>query len=623
MHVRPSTDPERLGFVLVIFEEREALSAGDLPPLPRSPFVNGDQRVKELDAELSLTRQRLQSIIEEYESSREEMKASNEEAQSSNEELRSTMEELETSKEELQSINEELQTVNQQNKLKVEELGQLSSDLQNLMASTDIATLFLSRDLRILRFTPKLSDLFNILITDRGRPISDLTHRLGYSLLHEDAESVLNRLVPIERELQDDKGRWYLTRLLPYRSTDDRIGGVVITFVDIDRRKRAEDQLVEAKRAAETVIENLHIALVVLESDLTVRSANRAFYQHFKVAPQGTIGCKLYDLGNGQWNIPDLRTLLGDEAKDTHFEDFEVEHRFESIGSRVMLVSARPLDSQSTLLSFVDITDRKKIEEQRLELLAKERALAAETTLRETETELARVLRALSVNELATSIAHEINQPLAAVVTNAEAGIRWLSAHPPSIPDARESLALIVRDGNRASAVILRIREFLKKDHGAIEVLDLNQVIQEAVDLTKQELLRRDIDLRCELAKDPLTVRADRVQLQQVIVNLVLNGVEAAAETERRDMLLQSENLRNERIRVSVRDSGIGASEETLSKMFNPFFTTKPAGLGMGLAICRTIVESYGGTIGAELNDGHGITVWFELPTETTQKSVE
>jgi two-component system, chemotaxis family, CheB/CheR fusion protein len=625
LHVRPAMEPGRDGFVLVIFEEREAPKAIDLITTPHLPSGIGDERVKELETQLSLARQRLQSIIEEYESSREEMKASNEEAQSSNEELRSTMEELETSKEELQSINEELQTVNQQNKLKVEELAQLSSDLQNLMSATEIGTLFLSRDLRIMRFTPKLGDLFNILATDRGRPISDLTHRLGYSELRVDAESVLSRLVPIEREVLDDKGRWYLMRVLPYRSTDDHIAGVVITFVDIDRRKRAEQQLSEAKQAAESIIENLHIALLTLDTNLKVRSANRAFYEHFKVAPGETIGTKLYELGNGQWNTPELRTLLGDVlAKDMHFEDFEVEHRFESIGPRVMLVSARSLDfPQTILLSFVDITDHKKIEEQRLELLAKERALAAETALRETETELARVLRALSINELATSIAHEINQPLAGVVTNAEAGMRWLSSDPPDIQDARESLTLIVRDGNRASAVIRRIREFLKKDNREIQVLDVNQVIEEAVDLTKQELVRRNIILRSELAKDISKVRADRVQLQQVIVNLILNAVEAAAATERLDMLIQSQSLQNKKIRVSIRDSGIGVSADTLPKIFEPFFTTKPAGLGMGLAICRTIIESYGGTIGAELNDGHGMTVWFELHAETTQRGAE
>jgi PAS domain S-box-containing protein len=240
MHVRPAQDSEQDGFALVIFEEHQ--------PQPEKPVAvrepgQDSRRVAELEAELNAFRQRLQTIIEEYETSREEMKASNEEMQSTNEELRSTMEELETSKEELQSINEELQTVNQENRHKVEELSQLSSDLQNLLSATDIATLFLDRDLRILRFTPRLADLFNIRITDRARPISDLTHRLGYPQLRDDARVVLDRLIPIERETRDDQGRWYLTRVLPYRSSEDRIEGIVITFTEITTRKLAEEAL--------------------------------------------------------------------------------------------------------------------------------------------------------------------------------------------------------------------------------------------------------------------------------------------------------------------------------------------------------------------------------------------
>src|SRR6202012_656012 len=183
--------------------------------------------------EVITARQRLQAVIEEHEASQEEMKASSEEMQSTNEELLSTMEELETSKEELQSINEELQTVNQQNRQKVEELAQLSSDLQNHLAATDIATLFLDRDLRILRFTPKLGDLFSVRVIDQGRPISDVTNRLGYSELETDAQSVLKHLMPVEREVQDQAGRWYMMRILPYRNLQDHIAGIVITFIDI------------------------------------------------------------------------------------------------------------------------------------------------------------------------------------------------------------------------------------------------------------------------------------------------------------------------------------------------------------------------------------------------------
>jgi two-component system CheB/CheR fusion protein len=242
MHVGPALEPEHEGFALIIFEEREPPSTTDAIPRPPST-VREAAKIQELENELDQSRQRLQAIIEEYETSQEEMKASNEEMQSTNEELRSTMEELETSKEELQSINEELQTVNQENRHKVEELGQVTRDLHNLLSATGFAMLFLDRNLRILRFTPKLSELFNVRLTDRGRPISDLTHRLAYPELQSDAEAVLRDLTPIEREIADDRQQWYLTRVLPYSSAEDRIEGVAITFVDITRRVIAENDL--------------------------------------------------------------------------------------------------------------------------------------------------------------------------------------------------------------------------------------------------------------------------------------------------------------------------------------------------------------------------------------------
>ncbi|QDU98972.1 chemotaxis protein CheB [Lignipirellula cremea] len=240
LHVRPALEPQQEGFVLVIFEEREANLADPSHP---GAADSRDSHVPELEAELSAAYHRLQSIIEEYETAQEELRASNEEQQSANEELRSTLEELETSKEELQSMNEELQTVNQENRHKVDELAQLSSDLQNLMAATEIGTLFLDRQLRILRFTPAVTNVFNVRAADRGRPLTDLTHRLDYADLHGDAQRVLDRLAPIEREVRDDQGRSYLTRVLPYRSAEDRIEGIVVTLVDITRRAQAERDL--------------------------------------------------------------------------------------------------------------------------------------------------------------------------------------------------------------------------------------------------------------------------------------------------------------------------------------------------------------------------------------------
>jgi two-component system, chemotaxis family, CheB/CheR fusion protein len=262
LDVRPSTVRDEENFCLVVLErvhEPASRETGiDAEPAEMDETTAAlASRVRRTESERDLAHQRLQATIEEYETSQEELKASNEELQSANEELRSTLEELETSREELQSMNEELQTVNQENRHKVEELAQLSSDLQNLLAATDIATLFLDRELRILRFTPRVSELFNVRSTDRARPISDLTHRLGYDDLAEDAAEVLRTLIPIEREIHDDGGRWYLTRLLAYRSAEDRIEGVVITFVDITSRKQSEERLQRSEQALQDANETL------------------------------------------------------------------------------------------------------------------------------------------------------------------------------------------------------------------------------------------------------------------------------------------------------------------------------------------------------------------------------
>lgn len=229
----PSADPNLTGLALIIFYESDPVESSVQPS-----ESNRDATIAALEEELETIKRRYQATIGEYETSKEEMKAANEELQSMNEELRSTAEELETSKEELQSINEELITVNQENKSKVEELSQLTSDLQNLLVSTDIATLFLDRDFRIKRFTPRVAQLFNVLTSDRGRPLAHITHKLNYDRLFNDAEQVLRTLVPLEREVISEGGRTYLMRLLPYRTVDDRIDGVVITFVDLTERRQ-------------------------------------------------------------------------------------------------------------------------------------------------------------------------------------------------------------------------------------------------------------------------------------------------------------------------------------------------------------------------------------------------
>jgi signal transduction histidine kinase len=208
---------------------------------PEAPRDHDEPVVRHLERELEQTKRYLRDTVEQHEASTEELKASNEELQAMNEELRSATEELETSREELQSINEELTTVNQELKSKVDELAHTNSDLHNLMGATAIATVFLDRELRIMRFTPPAVDLFSIIPTDVGRPLADLHHKLDYPELLSDAGRVLLQLVPIEREISESAGRFFLARMLPYRTTEDRIAGVVLTFVDITERQVAKE----------------------------------------------------------------------------------------------------------------------------------------------------------------------------------------------------------------------------------------------------------------------------------------------------------------------------------------------------------------------------------------------
>ena len=353
LEAQPGDDDE--GYVLVIFTELAARepASGQAAGLGDSNAVEPTPaELVRIETERRQLEQRLQHVLEDHETSQEELRASNEELQSANEELRSTLEELETSKEELQSINEELQSLNQESRNRMEELDQLSADLQNLLVATDIATLFLDRDLHIVRFTPRVEELFSIRASDKGRPLSDLTTRLGYPTLATDARKVLDRLTPIEREVQDLHGHWYLARVLPYRSHVDRIAGVVVTFVDITRLKQAE--------YAQQIIESLPEPLLVLHSDLRVRFANAAFYEQFKVDRNATEGVLVYQLGNGQWDIPELRHLLEHVLPDDQrFANYQVEHVFESVGRRVMLLNARRLEQmQLVLLGIHDITAR-------------------------------------------------------------------------------------------------------------------------------------------------------------------------------------------------------------------------------------------------------------------------
>ncbi len=246
IHIRPvlreSSDTAR-GFILVIFE-----TVGTATGLPEEILTEPEPLARQLEEELVRIKTQLRLSVEQFEVQTEELLASNEELQALNEELRSAAEELETSREELQAVNEELITVNQELKIKIEELSQSNNDFQNLMSSTDIGTIFLDRDLCVKMFTPRVREIFNLIDADLHRPLSDITGRVSFEDLQTVVEGVITNLQAVESEVETDAGKWYLMRVYPYRTVEDRIGGVVITFVDITNRKRSEFQMAELNR---------------------------------------------------------------------------------------------------------------------------------------------------------------------------------------------------------------------------------------------------------------------------------------------------------------------------------------------------------------------------------------
>jgi chemotaxis methyl-accepting protein methylase len=309
------------------------------------PKTNGESanRVQSHELNPSHTQENLRATLSEHQASNEELKSTNEELQSTNEELQSTNEELETSKEELQSVNEELITVNTELQKKIEQLAGMKNDMKNLLDNMNIGTIFLDKDMVIRRFTREATRAYRLIPSDVGRSLEDIRCEFGGKTdLVEHAKDVLNNLNPFEVELSVSNGNWYLAHIQPYRTLDNVIAGVVMTFTDITARVNAEEAVNKARTLAEGIVDTVLEPLVVLDASLKVVSASRSFYDYFKEKPENTIGRLIYDIGNQQWNIAALRELLETILpQQQSFEGYVMTHTFPVIGFQKMMLNAR------------------------------------------------------------------------------------------------------------------------------------------------------------------------------------------------------------------------------------------------------------------------------------------
>ena len=292
-----------------------------------------------------------------------------------------------------------------------------------------------------------------------------------------------------------------------------------------------------------------------------------------------------------------------DEARATG-SDFEFQHRLlmpdHSIKYlRVVAQATRDHDGELEYIAAVqDVTERRLSEE----------------AIDKARSELAHVTRVMSLGALTASIAHEVNQPLSGIVTNASTCLRMLDAEPPNVEGARETTRSTIRDAHRASDVITRLRALFGHKHVVAESVDLNEITHEVIALLRNELQRKHVKVQFEMTKDLPEVTADRVQLQQVILNLVQNASDAMKDVSDRRIVIRTERDKDQGVRLSVQDSGAGIDPEALEKVFQPFYTTKSNGMGIGLSVSRSIIDSHNGRLWATSNDGAGATFSFSIP---------
>ncbi|MFA4889873.1 MAG: ATP-binding protein [Candidatus Omnitrophota bacterium] len=371
-----------------------------------------------------------------------------------------------------------------------------------------------------------------------------------------------------------------------------------IVPVDLTESKKAQQLIKEAREYAESIVDTVRESLIVLGASLKVISANGSFYKTFKVNPKETEGQFIYDLGNKQWNIPKLRKLLENILpKKNTVEDYEIEHNFETIGQKTMLLNARRLtDSQMILLAIEDITESRK----------------AEIELKETREKLIRLDKLAALGKLAGIVGHELRNPLGAI-RNSVYFLR-LKLDPASQDEKiKRHLEMMDQEINNSDRIISDILFFSRVKQPIFTQNNLNKILKASL---KKVMINPNIEVETGLAELPL-IPLDENQIVQVFTNIILNAVESMPKGGK---LTISSSVKQDRdfINVSIKDTGEGISKENLLKLFEPLFSTKINGTGLGMVVCKSIIENHKGYIRVESEEGKGTLVTVGLPKKQT-----
>jgi two-component system, chemotaxis family, CheB/CheR fusion protein len=626
LDVRPVSPPHSTpGFMLVLFKEAEEPAprrAAEVVAAARAaPASQIEEAIHRFESELERTREQLRATVEEYETSTEELKASNEELQAMNEEMRSASEELETSKEEVQSLNEELTTVNNELKEKIEEVTLVNSDLINLMASIEIGTLFLDRHLRLTRYTPRVKEFFNIIPGDAGRPLAHITHRLGYDGLTEDAESVLRDPRTIEREVPAPDGRWLLARLAPYRTAEDKINGVVITFVDITDHRSAERKLRESEERLRLVVETAEdYAIIITDPEGRVVSWNKGAERMFGYSEpemRGRPAALIFTPEDRAAGVPEREMRTADERGSASDERWHL--RKDGTLFYVSGVMAALRDGHTNGYAKIarDLTSQKRVQDElqraweELDQRVQERTselAEANAALREevgerlsVERERARLLRQIvsTQEDERRRISRELHDQLGQWLTALRLKLEHLMARCDGEEELCAQVAQLQDIARRLDADV----DFLAWELRPTALDDLGLV--PALDNYAQEWSKHfniPVEFRAAGLGDERLDPATETNLYRVAQE-ALNNVAKHAGASAVSVLIER---RDDEAVLIVEDDGRGFDAERSARL--------TGGRGMGLAGMRERAALVGGMVEVESAEGGGTTVFARVP---------